>query len=568
MSIFKIKSGLGDINRLRKIFVVIFEAGGGIFVEKIRLRYLVPWSCRVHCFFKPRPPKNCLVRMENEKPIVSGTVLREVLEKLGPTFIKFGQVLSLRADVVGEDISQELAKLQSDVKPFSYEEARRIIQEDLGKEPETLFKSIEKRPIAAASLAQVHRAFLKNGEELAVKVQRPNIRKTIEQDIHILLYLGHLAERFIPELRPYQPLKVIKEFADWTMRELDFSAEGRNADRFRYAFREKPHITIPRIYWEYTTPRVLTMEFMHGVKADDLEGMKKLRVDTKQLARYGVDAMLQQFLIDGFFHADPHPGNFFAQKGEVLCLHDFGMVGYLTQEQRKELINCFMAFVNKDTEGFLKHFSHLAIINQNSDVPGFEKDVINILNELFFSPHPQIAWIFFRAINKGASRNISFPADLTLFGKAIITTEAMGMKLYPEFDFSKELAPFVDKVWREYLSPKKLIRTLESNLFDYLEFLKNLPERTQNMLEKIEKGEVGVRIDAQDLLGIKTEFDRQNDLRILGMTLAAVILATIGFFYVEGRRTIGGIPISSFGLAITALLFLWFILKLKKGPKQ
>lgn len=507
--------------------------------------------------------------MTGETETLSPDVLRSVLEKLGPTFIKFGQVLSLRADIVGEEISEELSKLQSDVKPFSYEEARQTIIEEFNTPLEKLFKSFEKKPVAAASLAQVHRAYLKDGTEVAVKIQRPNIKIIIEQDIHILFSLAHLAERFVPELRPYQPLRVIKEFADWTLRELDFKIEGNNAERFRFTFQDNPAIHIPIIFWDLTTPRILTMEFLHGVKANDVAGIRKLGSNPKQLALNGLGAMFQQFLIDGFFHADPHPGNFFAMKDDILCLHDFGMVGYLTPDQRKELVSCFVAFENKDIDSFLKHFMHLAITSEKSDISGFQKDASEILSEVFFTPNqPSIAWAFFRLINKGARRGISFSADLALFGKAVITTEAMGMKLYPQFDLNKELQPFVEKALKSYLDPAKALQTLKTDIFDYLGFLKTLPEKTQGLLQKIEKGDLGVKIDATELLGIKTEFDRQNDLRILGTATIILFFISSIFAYFEGRKSIGGVPLSTIGLIISAFLLFWLVARVIKKPKE
>lgn len=568
MVLFTTKQKIGDLNRLRKILAVIFEAGGGILIEKMRLKYLVPWSCRIHCFLKSHSTRKCLIQMSGGKQIVSSEILREVLEKLGPTFIKFGQVLSLRADIVGEKIAEELSKLQNDVKSFPYEEAQRILTEELGQNPENIFKSIDRKPIAAASLAQVHHAYLKDGTEVAVKVQRPNIRKIIEQDIHILFYLAHLAERFVPELRSYQPLRVVKEFADWTLRELDFKQEGNNAERFRFAFKDNPHIKIPLIFWEYTTPRILTMEFAHGVKADDLAGIKKLAVNPHNLALYGLDVMFQQFLIDGFFHADPHPGNFFAIAGDVLCLHDFGMVGYLNQEQRKELVSCFVAFTDKDIDSFFKHFVHLGIISEQSDIAKFQKDVSNILSKFFFSPNqPSVAWAFFRIINKGAESNIAFPADLALFGKAFITSEAMGLNLYPEFDFNKELQPLVQKVLKFYIDPRRTLQTFKTDIFDYLEFIKTLPERTQKLLKNIESGKISMKIDATELLEIKKEFDRQNDVRILGVVITAMLMVTGGLLYIEGVRTIGGFSLSRVGLIISTILILWFITKIRKEPR-
>ncbi len=568
MPLLSATSKISDLNRLRKILAVIFEAGGGVLVEKVRLKYLVSWSCRIHCFFSPRSPKKCLIQMSGGKHVVAADILREVLEKLGPTFIKLGQILSLRVDLVGEEISNELSKLQSDVAPFLYDEMRQILTEELKQTPEKIFKSIEKKPVAAASLAQVHRAYLKDGTEVAVKVQRPRIRKIIGQDIHILFYLAYLVERFVPELRPYQPVRVVKEFADWTLRELDFKAEGNNAERFRFAFKDNPHIKIPRVYWEYTTPRVLTMEFVHGVKANDLDSIKKLNINARELALHGVGSSFQEFFIDGFFHADPHPGNFFAIKGNVLCLHDFGMVGYLSLEQRKELVSCLAAFADKDIDNFFKHFMHLATTSDKSDIAGFKKDVSNALSEIFFSPiQPSVARVFFRLFNKGTRQYIRFPADLALFGKAIITTEAMGLKLYPDFDFNKELRPFIDKALKFYLDPRRAFQSLKTDAFDYLEFFKTLPERTQALLQKLERGELSVRFDTTEFLGFKKELDRQNDLRILGMVLAIVFLVTSGLLYLEGTKTILGIRLSTIDIAASAILFVWFIAKLSKGPK-
>ncbi len=553
---------------MRQILAVLFEAGGGIAITNIRLKYLVPWSCRIHCFFSRRSPERCLVRMHEGKQTVSPAVLREVLERLGPTFVKLGQVLSLRADIVGEDISKELVKLQNDVPAFPYSDARRIIEEELKQPLKNVFKSVVPRPIAAASLAQVHRAYLTDGTEVALKVQRPGIRTVIEQDIHILLYCAHLAQRFIPELLPFDPVRVVKEFADWTMRELDFRAEGNNAERFRFAFKDNSHIKIPLVYWDYTTTRVLTMEFVNGIKADDLAGIRQLAVNPRRLALYGVGAVFQQFLIDGFFHADPHPGNFFAMEGDVLCLHDFGMVGYLTQEQRTELVSCFVAFVQRDIDAFFKHFVHLAITSDASDLAGFHKDVSTVLSEFFFSPNqPSVARAFFRIINKGARSRISFPADLALFGKAIITTEAMGLKLYPEFDFNKELEPFVERALTYYLDPRRAAQSFKADVFDYLGFLKTFPERTQALLQKIESGALGVKLDAGDLLGLKKEFDRQNDLRMLGVLAGALLLVTGGFFYAEGARAILGVKVSTLGAAASAILVLLFVQKLFQKPR-
>jgi ubiquinone biosynthesis protein len=559
--------GPSDLNRLRRILVVVFEAGGGALIDRLRLRYYVPLRYRIRGLFKRQARPEDLIRIVGVQPIVSPPVLRSVLEKLGPTFIKLGQVLSLRADVVGEELAEELSKLQSDAPPFHYEEARLIFKEETGRFPEEVFKSLEEKPVAAASLAQVHRGLLKDGTEVAVKIQRPGIQKIILQDIHLLYFLAGLAERFLPEFRTYQPNRIVREFADWTLRELNFVVEGQNAERFRNIFQKNPDIYIPKVFWELTAPRVLTMEYVHGIKVSDLPRIKTLGLDTKRLASIGIEALFRQFLIDGFFHADPHPGNFFVLPDGRLCLHDFGMVGFLDQSARKELLSCLIAFVNKDIEGFTRHILHMAWIDEKSDVGGFRKDISNILSEFFFSQrHPSVAWSFFRVINRGARNGIRFPTDHALFGKAIVTTEAMGLKLHPELDLNEELAPFVKKALREHLSPRKAFRTLQADFLDHLNFMSHLPERIQNVLNKIEKGEIGVKMDTEDLQGIKREFDRQNDLRLLGLVLTAVFLATFGLLYLEGITAFLGIPFSRLGMALFAVLSVWFLYKLRQGP--
>jgi ubiquinone biosynthesis protein len=267
------------------------------------------------------------------------------------------------------------------------------------------------------------------------------------------------------------------------------------------------------------------------------------------------------------FHADPHPGNFFAMPNGTLCLHDFGMVGYLDQASRRELLSCLIAFVNKDIEGFTKHILHLAVVDEHSDLAAFGKDAAGILSEFFFSEHaPSVAWAFFRIINTASSRGIRFSGDLALFGKALVTTEGMGSKLYPEFDLNSELGPFVTNALKGYFSPKKALEQLQTDMLDYAAAIKTFPDRVVNVLNKFEKGEIGVKLDAGDLSGMKKEFDRQNDVRVLGMVLTAVGVATLALLHFEGYTALFGVHLSSLGLVVSGLLLVWFVARLRKGP--
>jgi ubiquinone biosynthesis protein len=530
-----------SLPRLRFILTTVFSFGGRLLIARLRLLYLIPWRLRITAFLGKGGKEEVIFPADRhvDAGVFSPPVLRRMLERLGPTFVKLGQVMSLRPDVVGETLSRELSKLQSDVAPFPFDEVERIIVEEFGEAPSVLFSSLDRQPAAAASLAQVHRGFLKDGTEVAVKVQRPGIRKTIEQDIRILLYLARLMEKRVPEVRPYNPVQVIEEFADWTRRELNFAAEGHNAERFRFAFRENPHIKIPLIYWELTSPRVLTMEYIRGVRADDPDGIERQGLSRRQLALRGVEAQLQQILIDGFFHADPHPGNSFALEGNILCFYDFGMVGYLTQKQRRELLSSFLAFTNKDVEEFLNHFLHLAKPLQGADLGAFQRDGAEILNQIFFSPtDTSVAWVFFRLIHRAAVRGVSFPSDLALFAKAMITTEAMGLALYPDFDFDRHLAPFIKKAFEAYVDPTRLRTSFANDIIDYVSLLQDLPTRAQAILKSAEdRQDQAARRETEQRLWITRELRAQSIMRLAEMSLLAAaflvaltVIAGVGLF--------------------------------------
>lgn len=568
MSLLLPRKNTVSLKRLRFILGTVFEYGGKPALDALKLRYLVPLRCRVHCFLHHRPQAACRLHPKGPSKPLSPSDWRVLLEKLGPTFIKFGQVLSLRADVIGEDMAGEFAKLQSHVPTFPYAEAREIIKQELGAYPEQLFRSFGKKPIAGASLAQVHKAVLKTGQKVAVKIQRPGIITMIREDIRILYFLADAAEAHMPGMRSFRPREVVREFSEWTERELDFRIEAQNAARFAAMFAGEEGVNIPRVYNKYSGARVLTMDFADGVHADDIVGMKRRGIDPRRVAENGIRALLRQFFIEGFFHADPHPGNFFAMKGNAICLHDFGMVGQLTEKQRQELLSCFLAFVEQDVEGYQKHFLHLAETDAARDIKAYKKDIAFLLNEFYYAPkQPSIAWAFFRLVNAGRARNVRFPTELVLFAKAMITAEAMGLKLYPNFRFNEQFKPFVREAYREFFHPKRLARAMKADALDTLETLRRFPERMDELMENIQSGRLGVKIDAQELYDLKAEFDRQNDVRLLGLVLTAVLILTGTLLYMEGVRTVYGVSLGRVGIGVSIFLLLWFLAKLRGKPK-
>ncbi|HBC59130.1 MAG: ABC-1 domain-containing protein [Candidatus Azambacteria bacterium GW2011_GWF2_46_32] len=559
MAILNLKSKIEDLNRLRQIITVFFEAGFGFIIDRLRLRYLVPLRLRLSQRFKrlkaPAKP-------EIKPPQVR---LRESFEKLGPSFMKLGQILSLRPDLVGFEYAKELEKLQSRAATFSFEQVEKIIQKEFGRPIGELFKSFEKKAFAAASLAQVHRAVLKDGTQAAVKVQRPNVEETIKKDIHILFFLAFLLEKYIPESKPLRPTQVVKEFAAWTMRELDFKVEATNTERFRYNLKDEPDIKIPKVYWDLTSQKVLTMEFVDGVKLDEEERLAKMKLSRELLARNAVKVLLKQFLIDGFFHADPHPGNFFVLKNNIICLHDFGMVGYVSPEMRSEMVSYFMSFINQDMENSLKHLLDVAEVREGSDVEGFKQEVSSILSAWFYSPAKEsIATSFFKAISASVKYNIVFPSNLVLLGKAMLATEAMAKRFYPKFDFNEQFAAFVGMVYRSAFDPRAAAKDFQDNMFDYLAFLKKLPEHTLKLLEKFEKGDIGVKINIEEFIEVKEEIDRQNDVRILAGLTAITLLTSALVMNIEEAR-IFGISLGRIGLLIGFVLIIWLFNLVRKN---
>jgi len=559
MEILNLKSKIEDLNRLRQIITVLFEAGFGFIIDRLRLRYLVPLRLRLSQRFKrlkaPAKP-------EIKPPQVR---LRESFEKLGPSFMKLGQILSLRPDLIGFEYAKELEKLQSRAATFSFEQVEKIIQKEFGRPIETLFKSFEKKAFAAASLAQVHRAVLKDGTQAAVKVQRPNVEETIKKDIHILFFLAFLLEKYIPESKPLRPTQVVKEFAAWTMRELDFKVEATNTERFRYNLKDEPDIKIPKVYWDLTSQKVLTMEFVDGVKLDEEERLAKMKLSRELLASNAVKVLLKQFLIDGFFHADPHPGNFFVLKNNIICLHDFGMVGYVSPEMRSEMVSYFMSFINQDMENSLKHLLDVAEVREGSDVEGFKQEVSSILSAWFYSPAKEsIATSFFKAISASVKYNIVFPSNLVLLGKAMLATEAMAKRFYPKFDFNEQFAAFVGMVYRSAFDPRAAAKDFQDNMFDYLAFLKKLPEHTLKLLEKFEKGDIGVKINIEEFIEVKEEIDRQNDVRILAGLTAITLLTSALVMNIEEAR-IFGISLGRIGLLIGFVLIIWLFNLVRKN---
>ena len=315
---------------------------------------------------------------------------RLVCEELGPTFVKLGQILSIRPDLIPREFAEEFSKLQDEVPPFSFGEVEKQFKKELGKSTNELFAEFDKRPIAAASLSQVHKAKLISGETVAVKIQRPNIGKVVETDISILFSLVKFIEKRFISGQLFQLVEIIKEFSQSIRKELDFVNEGHNIEKFRINFRESETVHIPKVYWELTTKRILTMEFIEGTKISKIINSENSKFDKKIISSRGIDMILKQILIDGFFHGDPHPGNIFIMKNNIIAPIDFGMVGRIEESTMINMADFLTAAISNDANKIVRILEDMDIINSEMDLKKIKAEISYFIDKYYNIPLKQL----------------------------------------------------------------------------------------------------------------------------------------------------------------------------------
>jgi len=417
---------------------------------------------------------------------------RQAFTELGPSFVKLGQLLSTRPDLLPPDYVTELSKLQDRVAPFAWEAARRVIQEDLGALPEKYFKHIDPKPLAAASLGQVHAATLYNGERVVVKVQRPDIRPTLEVDLEILNDLAHYAQQHTFLGQFYRLEKIAQDFADTLHNELDYRREARNADRLRANFAHEPYVYIPRVYWELTTERILVLEFIEGIKIDDIAALDAAGCDRLHLATVAARLTIKQVFDDGFFHADPHPGNFFVMEGDVIGAMDFGMVGYLSPEDRRDLVRLYAVAVRNDPAGVVDEFIHIGAARPDVDRRALERDVGRLLRKYYGLPLKEIraADVLNDVMPVVYRHRLQMPSNFWLLAKTLSMMEGLGQQLAPGFDIFAFSQSYVARLLFKSTLPNR--RWLEGALRTgqlWGDVSRELPRATLLLLDRMEKKE-------------------------------------------------------------------------------
>ena len=537
-----------NLPRYRQIITVFARHGFGAVLEQMGVERALLAPAR-------------LFRKDHEwERLTPAQHFRLALEELGPTFIKLGQIISTRPDLLPPDFIEELSKLQDSAPPIPWEKVEAQLSAAWNQPWSDLFASIDSEPLAAASLAQVHAAALLNGEEVVIKVQRPDIWPTIQADIAILEDLAALAQHTaMGEL--YNPVDVVADFSFTLQNELNYLREGRNADRFRRNFTNEPYLHIPKVYWDFTTRQVLVLERLRGVKIDDIDGLNAAGLDPKIVAMNAARIIVKEVLEDGFFHADPHPGNFYVLPGNVIGAMDFGMVGHLSEADRLNLVRLYIASVRMDADAIVEQLIRMGAAAARVNRMALKRDISRLLEKYNGLPLKElrakevvsdimpIAW----------RHHLSLPSDLWLLGKTLAMMEGVGLQLDPDFDIFAVSEPFVHTLAREMWSPSVWGPQMLGQIQAWYDVLAIAPRAGARLLYGLESGELPLELNMNVQKPALESMDRALTRLSVSVLIAAFILA-LAFLIPRASSSPIVTALIALGFLVSAGLGVWFLI--------
>lgn len=542
---FYLPRSVRSIARMQTVARVLARHGFGHFVDRLDLAGLLPLASRW------RPP---VTPADAPAPKTVGRRLAAVAEDLGPTFVKLGQMISTRPDLLPADIILELQRLQDRVAPFPTPDARRIIEEELGQPIAAGYADFADEPFASGSIAQVYHAKTASGRSVVVKVKRPGIDDVVRMDLNILRWLADAIERAVPEVRAYRPRAILDEFERTIQREMDFVYEASSISRFSEAFRENSSVMIPDVFWDLTGPRVLTMARVSG---ESVRTLLVNRGDSPPPIREKVAATLaelffQQYFELGMFHADPHPGNILVTPDGRVGLIDFGMVGQVDDELAGHLAIALYATVNKDIEVIVEVLSDVGAVSSATDESLLRRDLRELLDKYYGLPlrRLNLQTIFLEITDIMRERGLSLPRDFVLLGKSLVMVTGVALELDPELNLLDLLKPRMSRLLRRRFSPTRLLKAGGVSAWHLVNVLRQGPKQIRHLLRRMSRGEWQVNIRHQNLDHLANELDRSSNRVAFAMVIAATIVGSSMIVTSDPQQTsVLGVPLPVLGLA-------------------
>jgi|CXWL01.1.fsa_nt_gi ubiquinone biosynthesis protein len=550
-----------DLGRLNEIAGVLVRHGFGDTVRRLGLADALERAG--HALHRDHAAD--LARLE--PPVQT----RLAIEELGPTFVKLGQILAGRADLFGPDWIAEFARLHSHVPAVPLDDLRAQLREDLGAEPEAVFERFDLEPLAAASIAQVHRARTKDGHEVIVKIRRPGIREVIEADLRLLDRLAAVAETEMPALQPYRPRQLVRELARSLQRELDLAAECHNAERIAGNMAVLPHVVIPKVHWDHTHERINVQEFIDGIPGSDLERVSAEGLDRLLLARRGAQAVLKMIVEDGFFHADPHPGNVFYLAGNRLAFIDFGMVGRLSARRREELLQLLLGLVEREPQAVADVLLDWTGDGHGANLGVLEGEIEAFVDQYHGTPLADLhlGQMLADVTTILREHRLALPSDLALLIKAFISLEGMGRGLDPGFHMATEALPILRQVVRARYQPKALGKRAWQTLRRGLALAEQIPHDVSRALRNLRRGRMQLHIELAHLKRVGDQLDRAANRLSLALVIAALIIGSSIVMTVSGGPTLFGLPAFGFlGFCGAVLGGAWLVRSIWRSTHQ
>ena len=493
-----------------------------------------------------------------------GVRIRRALEDLGPIYVKFGQILSTRRDLLPDDIAQELAHLQDDVPPFPGSQARAVIEAALGAPVAEVFKQFDESPLASASIAQVHAAQLKDGTAVVIKVLRPHIRQQITRDVNLLYTIARLAERYWQHGRRLRPREVIAEFEKILYDELDLLREAANASQLRRNFSNTDLLYVPEVYWPWCRPDVMVMERIYGIQVSDIDKLRAQGIDLKTLSERGVEIFFTQVFVHNFFHADMHPGNIFVGVDGRYMAVDFGIMGTLNPVDQRYLAENFLAFFNRDYRRVAELHVESEWVPEGTRVDEFEAAIRTVCEPIFEKPLNEISFgnVLLRLFQTARRFNMEVQPQLVLLQKTLLNIEGLGRQLYPELDLWKTAKPFLERTMSEQLGARSLLRNLKAGIPDWSNALPEMPVLAHRFLEQATSGKLQVEWTSRDLKRLRVEVRRASRRSFSAIIGTGLLVAAAIIYGLDGHAPylVMGAPLISWicgGLGIFLLIFNW-----------